>query len=227
MPTTKLKDPNKKFSRWGRSAGMRTKGEVKRGGTQKRQKRDRKKEIAASAHPAVGLYSGTNLCASRRGQWIPTELIKPGNQTVVRCLWVSYPQVGLSPTWTLVCRICHFSPFPVGLFLLAEKITENTEMIVLLATTLYEVLLAEESLETPPSLVLSSWWGRRDESEVLPIVREFIDNKDRTERHLRREVGQAKECNGTKGRGCRVFKVKFFHYPGGLIDSLNWQLQIV
>ena len=68
MPTTKLKDPNKKFSRWGRSAGMRTKGEVKRGGTQKRQKRDRKKEIAASAHPAVGLYSGTNLCASRRGQ---------------------------------------------------------------------------------------------------------------------------------------------------------------
>ena len=52
-------------------------------------------------------------------------------------------------------------------------------------------------------------------------MREFIDNKDRTERHLRREVGQAKECNGTKGRGCRVFKVKFFHYPGGLIDSLN------
>jgi len=43
MPTTKLKDPNKKFSRSGRSAGMRTKGEVKRGETQKRQKKTERK----------------------------------------------------------------------------------------------------------------------------------------------------------------------------------------
>ena len=49
-------------------------------------------------------------------------------------------------------------PIPSRTFLTGrEKNSENTEMIVLLATTLYEVLLAEESLETPPSLVLSSW----------------------------------------------------------------------
>lgn len=38
-----------------------------------------------------------------------------------------------------------------------ENNSENTEMIVLPATTLYEVLLAEETLQTPPFLVLSSW----------------------------------------------------------------------
>ena len=55
-------------------------------------------------------------------------------------------------------------------------------------------------------------------------MRQFIENKDRQREHLRRDVGLAKECNGTKGQGCRIFKVKFFHYPGGccltvLIDN--------
>ena len=63
------KDTNKKFfdKRDGR-AGVRIKGEVKRGGTEK-MKRDRKRERDCSfnAFP-VDVYSGTNPRASRKGQ---------------------------------------------------------------------------------------------------------------------------------------------------------------
>ena len=72
--------------------------------------------------------------------------------------------VGLLPTggtlthMNTIMQNLPLQPIPSRTFLTGrEKNSENTEMIVLLATTLYEVLLAEESLETPPSLVLSSW----------------------------------------------------------------------
>ena len=57
---------------------MGTKGEVKGGGTEKTEKRerDRKREIAISTRPSVGVYSGTNLHASGRasegGRTLPT-----------------------------------------------------------------------------------------------------------------------------------------------------------
>ena len=63
------KDTNKKFfdKRDGR-AGVRIKGEVKRGGTEK-MKRDRKieRDCSFNAFP-VDVYSGTNPRASRKGQ---------------------------------------------------------------------------------------------------------------------------------------------------------------
>ena len=72
--------------------------------------------------------------------------------------------VGLLPTggtlthMNTIMQNLPLQPIPSRTFLTGrENNSENTEMIVLLATTVYEVLLAEESLETPPSLVLSSW----------------------------------------------------------------------
>lgn len=51
---------------------------------------------------------------------------------------------------TSVQNHCHFSPFSVGFsYTGRENNGENTEMIVLPATTLYEVLLAEETLQNP------------------------------------------------------------------------------
>ena len=63
------KDTNKKFfDKRDARAGVRIKGEVKRGGTEK-MKRDRKRERDCSfnAFP-VDVYSGTNPRASRKGQ---------------------------------------------------------------------------------------------------------------------------------------------------------------
>lgn len=60
LPTTKLKRHKQEiFKITGQECRNEDQGEVKGG---------RKKEVAVAARPSVGLYSGTNLCASRRGQ---------------------------------------------------------------------------------------------------------------------------------------------------------------
>ena len=56
---------------------------------------------------------------------LPTGVIKPGNQPVVCCLWVSDPQVGLSPTHTPVYRNLPFQPVPNGTSLGGRKIKER------------------------------------------------------------------------------------------------------
>ena len=65
----KLKDTNKKYSGLrGWECRYRTKGELKGGGTEKTEKRERDRKRLQVQPLPVGVYSGTNLCASRKGQ---------------------------------------------------------------------------------------------------------------------------------------------------------------
>ena len=65
----KLKDTNKKYSGLrGWECRYRTKGELKGGGTEKTEKRERDRKRLQFQPPPVCVYSGTNLCASRKGQ---------------------------------------------------------------------------------------------------------------------------------------------------------------
>ena len=77
---------------------MRTKGEVKGGGTEKTEK-EKEKEIAISTCPLSVSIQAT-ICAlperaSEGGSTLSTahRVIKPGKQPVVCCLWVPNPQV--------------------------------------------------------------------------------------------------------------------------------------
>ena len=50
------------------SIRVRTKGEVKGGGTEKTEKEKETERDCYFNMPPVGVYSGNNLCASRKGQ---------------------------------------------------------------------------------------------------------------------------------------------------------------
>ena len=68
------------------------------------------------------------------------------------------PRDGTLTHMNTIMQDLPLQPIPSRTFLTGrENNSENTEMIILLATTLFEDLLAEKTLQTPPSLVLSSW----------------------------------------------------------------------
>lgn len=93
IPITKRKDTDKKFLRIkeDRSAGVRTKGEV-REKRQEKKKTEERERLTFQPIP-VDIYSGTSLCAFRKDQWRTSILStthqgdQPRNQTVVCCLW--------------------------------------------------------------------------------------------------------------------------------------------
>lgn len=150
-----LKTQTNLQGKWGRSAGMRTRGEVKRGGTQKRQKRERKRSLFQTALLWVSIQAPPVCFQKTLVNHRSDQAWKPGS-----CMFSVGP-LPIGGTLTHVntsVQNLPLQPILSRIFLTGrENNGENTEMIVLPATTLYEVLLAEETLQTPPFLVLSSW----------------------------------------------------------------------
>lgn len=91
------------------------------------------------------------------------------------------------------------------------------------------VVLAEESLGTPPHIGLVLGKGAEKKTEVLPAARKFTNYKERKDRlqrvgynwatkhtkkeqreHLKREMGYAERGNASRGLGYRVFKGLFY-----------------
>ena len=111
--------------------GVRTKGEVKGGGTEKTEK-ERKTQNERDCHfnpSPAGVHSGTKPARFQKGPvkegapcLLPTGVIKPRNQPVVRRLWDSNPQLGLSPMLTPVYRDLPLQPTPSGTSLVSRKI---------------------------------------------------------------------------------------------------------
>lgn len=95
---------------------MKTKGDVKGGGTEKTEKeKEIQRNIAIPTHP-LQVSIQAPACrlperAVKRGAPcpLPSRVIKPGNQTVIHPVWDCKPEERLSPTCTPVYR----NPQPV------------------------------------------------------------------------------------------------------------------
>ena len=116
--------------------GVRNKGEVKGGRTEKTEKeKETEKDCLFQPAPCRCLFrhqpAGFQKGPMKGGAPcpLPTRVIKARKQPVVRHLWDGNTLVGLLPTRTPVYRdlppikkeICRFSPFPARLVLAAGK----------------------------------------------------------------------------------------------------------
>lgn len=103
--------------------GLRTKGEVEGGGTEKTEK-----EIAVQPALSRYLFRHQPTCFQKGLVMegapcpLPTGVIKPGNQPVVHHFWVPNPQMGLLPMRPPVYRNLPLQPVPSGISLGSREI---------------------------------------------------------------------------------------------------------
>ena len=94
---------------------MKTKGDVKGGGTEKTEKeKETQRKLPFPPPPQVSIQAPTCTLPERAVKKgapcpLPSRVIKPGNQTVTRPVWDCKPQERLSPT----CTPVHRNPQPV------------------------------------------------------------------------------------------------------------------
>ena len=145
IPITKLKDTDRKFLG---QRGQECRCEDQGRGKGRRDRKDWKRERERLTFQPIAcgyLFRYQPVCfqkgpvKERASCALPTKVIKPRNQTIVRCLWERNPKVDTHLCIHQYTEICHFSPFPVELLLVAGNKGENIGTIGLLATTRYEL----------------------------------------------------------------------------------------
>ena len=127
IPIAKLKDTNKKFSGL-RGWEGRGKDQGRGKGTEKTEKEKETERLPFQPAPCGCLFRYQSA-RFQKGPVkegapcpLPTGLIKPGNQPVVRRLWVPDPQVGLSPMHAPVYSNLPLQLLPNGTSLGGRKI---------------------------------------------------------------------------------------------------------
>ena len=115
------------------SVDVRTKGEVKGGGTEKTEReRQTEKERLHFEPTTWGCVFGHQAACFQKGPVkegtscpLPARVIKPGNQAVVHRLWDCTHRWDSHPQVHQYIEICHFSLFPTGLLPVAGKRWED------------------------------------------------------------------------------------------------------
>ena len=202
------------------SIGVRTKGEVKTGGTEKTENEtetERERErVPLQPTPCRCLFRH-QLHTSRKGQWrrehavrCPPRWTRPENQPVVHHVWDSHPQLGLSHIHQCT-EIC-FSPSPMGLLFTAGNKGETIRMLGLWAAThmrfepvslssLWSVEPLDQGLHgmrwaLPTSACRPSRWAGRAEKSDAVAAPHLLFQMERTES----EVERFQERERDKGR---------------------------
>ena len=129
-PSQKLRTQASSFQNKGDwSVGVRTKGEVKGGGTEKTEReKETGKERLHCEPTTCGCVFGHQAACFQKGPVkegapcpLPARVIKPGNQSVVHHLWDCMHRWDSRPRVHQYIEICHLSVFPTGLLLVAGK----------------------------------------------------------------------------------------------------------
>ena len=81
------------------------------------------------------------------------------------------------------------------------------------------MLLAESLVETPAPISLGSWEGCKEDSEILPVAREFIEDKGR--RNISKERwARSREAMTLEGWGVEFLSQAYLHNPWGPLTEV-------